>query len=48
MDYRIFNVHTDINACDFTQGCMDTERGDEERGLAGILWPGLVAEVLYS
>ena len=24
MDYRIFNVHTDVNACDCTQGCTDT------------------------
>ena len=26
MGYRIFNVRTDVNACDCTQGCMDTER----------------------
>ena len=26
MDYRIFNVHTDVNACDCTRGCTDTER----------------------
>ena len=25
-DYRIFNVHTGVNACDCTQGCMDTVR----------------------
>ena len=24
MDYRIFNMHTDVNACDCTRGCMDT------------------------
>ena len=24
MDYMIFNVHTDINACDCTRGCTDT------------------------
>ena len=26
MDYRIFNVHTHVNACDCTQGCMDFVR----------------------
>ena len=26
MDYRIFNEHTGVNACDCTQGCMDTLR----------------------
>ena len=26
MDYRIFNVRTDVNACDRTRGCPDTER----------------------
>ena len=26
MDYGIFNVRTDTNACDFTQGCTDTVR----------------------
>ena len=26
MDYRIFNVRTDVNACDCTRGCTDTER----------------------
>ena len=26
MDYGIFNVHTDVNACDCTQGCTDTVR----------------------
>ena len=26
MDYGIFNVHTDINACDCTRGCTDTVR----------------------
>ena len=26
MDYRIFNVHTDVNACDCTRGCTDTVR----------------------
>ena len=26
MDYRIFNVRTDVNACDCTRGCMDTAR----------------------
>ena len=26
MDYRIFNVHTDVNACNCTQGCMNTVR----------------------
>ena len=25
-DYRIFNVHTDVNACDCTRGCTDTVR----------------------
>ena len=24
MDYRIFNMHTDVNACNCTQGCMRT------------------------
>ena len=24
MDYRIFNMHSDVNACDCTQGCTDT------------------------
>ena len=24
MDYRIFNVHIDVNACDCTRGCTDT------------------------
>ena len=24
MDYGIFNVHTDVNACDCTRGCRDT------------------------
>ena len=24
MDYRIFNVRTDVNACDSTRGCTDT------------------------
>ena len=26
MDYRIFNVHRDVHACDCTQGCTDTVR----------------------
>ena len=26
MDYGIFNVRTDINACDCTRGCTDTVR----------------------
>ena len=26
MDYRIFNVRTDVNACDCTRGCTDTVR----------------------
>ena len=26
MDYRILNVRTDVNACDCTRGCPDTER----------------------
>ena len=26
MDYRIFIVRTDVNACDCTRGCTDTER----------------------
>ena len=26
MDYRIFNVRTDVNACDCTQGCTDTRK----------------------
>ena len=26
MDYRIFNMRTDVNACDCTQGSMDTIR----------------------
>ena len=26
MNYTIFNVGTDVNACSFTQGCMDTVR----------------------
>ena len=26
MDYMIFNVHTDVNACDCTQWCTDTVR----------------------
>ena len=26
MDYAIFNVHTDVNACDCTRGCADTVR----------------------
>ena len=26
MDYGIFNVHTDVNACDCTRGCTDTVR----------------------
>ena len=24
MDYRIFNVRTDVNPCDCTRGCTDT------------------------
>ena len=24
MDYRIFNMHTDVNACNCTWGCSDT------------------------
>ena len=24
MNYRIFNMCTDVNACDCTQGCADT------------------------
>ena len=34
MDYRIFNVRTDVNACDCTRGCTDTLRqraGKSER-----------------
>ena len=27
MDYGIFNVHTDVNACDCTRGCTDILRG---------------------
>ena len=26
MDYGIFNVHTDVNACECTLGCADTVR----------------------
>ena len=26
MDYSIFNVHTDVNACDCARGCTDTVR----------------------
>ena len=26
MDYRIFNMCIDVNACDYTRGCMDTVR----------------------
>ena len=26
MDYRIFNVRTDVNACDCARGCTDTVR----------------------
>ena len=26
MDYKIFNVRTDVNACDCTRGCTDTVR----------------------
>ena len=26
MDYRIFNVHTDVNAYDCTLGCADTRK----------------------
>ena len=26
MTYRIFNVRTDVNACDCTRGCTDTRR----------------------
>ena len=26
MDYGIFNVRTDVNACDCTRGCRDTVR----------------------
>ena len=26
MDYRIFNMHTDVSACDCAQGCTDTVR----------------------
>ena len=26
MDYRIFNMRTDINACDCAQGCTDTRK----------------------
>ena len=26
MDYRILNVHTDVNACDCTLGCTDHVR----------------------
>ena len=26
MDYRIFNVRTDLNACDCARGCTDTVR----------------------
>ena len=26
MDYRLFNMGTDVNACDCTPGCMDTIR----------------------
>ena len=26
MDYGIFNMHTDVNACDCTRGCTDTLR----------------------
>ena len=26
MDYRIFNVRTDVNACNCTRGCTDTVR----------------------
>ena len=27
MNYGIFNVHTDVNACDCTWGCTDTVTG---------------------
>ena len=38
MDYGIFNMHTDVNACDCTWGCMDPVResalkADREKNL---------------
>ena len=35
MDYEIFNVNTDVNACDCTRACTDTAR---ESALKGWLW----------
>ena len=35
MDYRIFIVHTDVNASDCTRGCTDTERESALNGDSG-------------
>ena len=36
MDYRIFNVRTDVNACSCTRGCTDAVRESALRVDSGI------------
>ena len=44
MDYRIFNVLTDVNACDCTQGCTDTERESAPKVVSGKKIPCCTGE----
>ena len=39
MDYGIFNVRTDVNACDCAKGCMDTVRESALKVDSGIKIP---------
>ena len=44
MDYRIFIVHTDVNACDCTQGCSDIVRESALKVDSGKKTPGRIGE----
>ena len=44
MDYRIFNMYKDVNACDCTQGCTDTERESAPKVVSGKKIPCCTGE----
>ena len=44
MDYGIFNVRTDVNACDRTRGCTDTVRESAMKVVSGRKIPCCTGE----
>ena len=44
MDYGIFNVRTDVTACDCTRGCTDTVRESALKVVSGWKNPGRTGE----